>query len=159
MESQRPVSATSGEAREQLRGARRAQDAAVRRARAPAWFIVVVSGFCGVQTVAPAYRGPGSAVTILAMALLMVALVRMSARNGWRPMRSWPKPRWGVAEMALIVIAVLVGGAVGPYLLSGDGDSAITSWGLGAAVAVAVAACLFGAYAAHRRRVFQMWQR
>jgi hypothetical protein len=29
-----------------------------------------------------------------------------------------PKPKWGVAEVALIAVAVLVGGVVGPHLLA-----------------------------------------
>jgi hypothetical protein len=71
-------------------------------------------------------------------------------------MRSWPKPSWNIVEVALIVMAVVIGGGLGPHLLAGDGDSATTSWGLGAAVAVVVAACLLGAYALHRRRVLRM---
>lgn len=58
-----------------------------------------------------------------------------------------------------IMVAVLVGGAVGPPLLAPVRDSAAASWGLGAAMAVGVAACLFGAYACYRRRVLRTWQR
>lgn len=74
-------------------------------------------------------------------------------------MRSWPKPKWNVAEVALIVAAVLIGGVVGPHLLADDSDSALTSWGLGAAVAVVVAACLSSAYTSYRSRLSQMWPR
>jgi hypothetical protein len=82
----------------------------------------------------------------------------MSARNQWGPLRSWPKPKWGVTEATLISVAVLVGGVIGPHLLVGHSDSAIASWGLGAAVTVVVAACLFAATASFRRRASRAWQ-
>jgi Mn2+/Fe2+ NRAMP family transporter len=126
---------------------------------APAGFILALSVFCGVQTVARAYRGPGNVVTIIAVVWSIAALLTMAARNGWRPLRRRPKPKWGVAEVALIVVAVIVGGAIGPHLLASDGDSAVASWGLGAAVAVTVAACLFAANASYQRRASRLWRR
>jgi Mn2+/Fe2+ NRAMP family transporter len=158
MENQRLGPVLPGEAKDQLCAARHLQNVSVRRATVPAWIILVISVFCGVQAVTPAYRGPGSVVTVIAVVLLVVALLRMSARNGWRAMRSWPKPKWNGAEVALIAAAALVGGAVGPHLLANNGDTAVTSWGLGAAVAVTVAASLSGAYASYRRRVSHIWQ-
>jgi Mn2+/Fe2+ NRAMP family transporter len=125
---------------------------------APAWLILVLSVFCGAQTIAPAYRGPGNVVSLIAVVLLLAALVRMSARNQWRALRSLPKPKWSVAERALIAVAVLVAGVVGPHLLAGHGDSALDSWGSGAAVTVIVAACMFAAQASYRRQS-RAWQR
>ena len=119
---------------------------------APAGIILALSVFCGAQTVAPAYRGPGNVVTIIAVVLFLAELVKMSARNQWRPLRSWPKPKWGVTEVTLIAVAVLAGGVVGPHLLASHSNSAPASWGLGAAVTVIVAACLFAAKASYRRR-------
>jgi hypothetical protein len=112
-----------------------------------------------VQTVAPAYKGPGNVVTIIAVVWLLAALLNTSARNQWRSLRSLPKPQWGVAEVTLICVAVLVGGVVGPHLLAGRGSSALGSWGLGAAVAVIVAACAFAANASYRHRSSRVWQR
>ena len=146
-------------AREQLRTARQAHDASVRRAMAPGWCILALSVFCGVQTIAPAYRGPGNVVSIIAAVVLLAALVTLSARNRWRPLRSSPRPRWGVAEIALIAVAVLVGGVIGPHLLASHSNSARATWGLGAAVTVIVAACLFAAQASCRRRGSRAWQR
>lgn len=158
MENQSSDRIPPSAAREQLRAARQAHDASVRRATAPAWCILALSVFCGVQTVAPAYKGPGNVVTVIAVGWLLAALLITSARNRWRSWRSWPKPESGVAEVMLICVAVLVGGAVGPHLLAGRGSSALASWGLGAAVAVTVAACLFAAKASYRRRASRAWR-
>lgn len=158
MENQASGSLPPSAAREQLRAARQAHDASVRRAMAPAWCILALSAFCGVQTVAPAYKGPGNVVTIIAVVWFLAALLKMSARNQWRSLRSLPKPRWGVAEVTLISVAVLVGGVVGPHLLAGRGSSALASWGLGAAVAVIVAVCMFAANASYRHRSSRVWQ-
>ena len=119
---------------------------------APAGFIFAFSVFCGAQTVAPTYKGPGNVVTIIALVWCLAELVKMSARNQWRPLRSWPKPKWGVTEVTLISVAVVVGGVIGPHLLVSRSSSAVASWGLGAAVTVIVAACLFAAHASYRRR-------
>jgi hypothetical protein len=146
-------------AREQLRTARQAHDASVRLAMAPSRVILALSVFCGAQTIAPAYRGPGNVVSIIAVVVFLAALVTLSARNRWRPLRSSPRPRWGVAEIALIAVAVLVGGVIGPHLLASHSNSALASWGLGAAVTVIVAACLFAAKASYRRRASHAWQR
>jgi hypothetical protein len=146
-------------ARQQLRAARQAHDASVRRATAPAWCVLALSVFCGVQTVAPAYKGPGNVVTIIAVAWLLAALLKMSARNQWRSLRSLPKPKWDVTEVTLISVAVLVGGGIGPHRLASHGNSALASWGLGAAVTVIVAACMFAAQASYRRRASRTWQR
>ena len=159
MESQSSGSVPPGAAREQLRAARQAHDASVRRAMAPAGLILALSVFCGAQTVAPAYRGPGNVVTIIAVVWFLAELLRMSARNQWRPLRSLPKPKWGVTEVTLIAVAVLVGGVIGPHLLASHSNSALASWGLGAAVTVIVAACLFAANASYRRRASRAWQR
>lgn len=126
---------------------------------APAGIILAASVFCGAQTVAPADKGPGNVVTIISIVLLLAALVKMSARNQWRPLRSLPKPKWGVTEVTLISVAVLVGGVIGPHLLASRSNSALASWGLGAAVTVSVAACLFAAEASYRRRASRAWQR
>jgi len=146
-------------ARERLRAARQAHDAVVRRAMVPAGFILALSVFCGAQTVAPAYKGPGNVVSIIAVVWFVAELLRMAARNEWRPLGSWPKPTWGLAEGALISVAVLVGGVVGPHLLASHSNSAFGSWGLGGAVTVIVAVCLFAAQASHRRRASRTWQR
>jgi hypothetical protein len=146
-------------ARQQLRAARQAHDASVRRATAPAWCVLALSVFCGVQTVANAYKGPGNVVTIIAVAWLVAALLKMSARNQWRSLRSLPKPKWDVTEVTLISVAVLVGGGIGPHLLASHGNSALASWGLGAAVTVIVAACMFAAQASYRRRASRTCQR
>lgn len=149
---------THADAREQLRAARQAHDASVRRAMAPAGLILALSVFCGVQTVAPAYRGPGNVVTIIAAVWFLAELVRMSARNQWRPLRSLPKPQWSVAEVTLMGVALLVGGVIGPHVLAGHTSSALAGWGLGAAVALTVAGCLFAARASYRRRASRAWQ-
>src|ERR1700759_5204922 len=142
MENQSSGSIPPGAAGEQLQAARQAHDASVRRAMAPSRVILALSIFCGAQTIAPAYRGPGNVVSIIAVVVFLAALVTLSARNRWRPLRSSPRPTWGVAEIALIAVAVLVGGVIGPHLLASHSNSALASWGLGAAVTVIVAACL-----------------
>ena len=152
MEKQSSAPVPAGAAREQLLAARQAHDASVRRAMAPVGFIFAFSVFCGAQTVAPAYKGPGNVVTIIALVWCLAELVKMSARNQWRPLRSWPKPKWGVTEVTLTSVAVVVGGVIGPHLLVSRSSSAVATWGLGAAVTVIVAACLFGAHASYRRR-------
>jgi uncharacterized membrane protein len=124
----------------------------------PAGLILALSAFCGAQTVAPAHKGPGNVVTIIAVVWSVAELLKMSARNQWRPLRSWPKPNWGVAEVTLICVAVLVGGVLGPHVLAGDTNSALASWGLGAAVAVIVAGCLFAATTSYRRRASRAWR-
>ena len=152
MERQSSGSVAPGAAREQLQAARQAHDASVRRAMAPAGFILALSVFCGAQTVAPAYKGPGNVAMIIAVVWSLAELVKISARNQWRPLRSWPRPKWGVAEVTLISVAVLVGGVIGPHLLVSRSSSAVATWGLGAVVTVIVAACLFAAHASYRRR-------
>jgi hypothetical protein len=125
---------------------------------APTGFILAMSVFCGAQTVAPAYKGPGNVVTIIAVVWFVAELLKVSARNQWRPLRSLPKPRWGVTDVTLIAVAVLVGGVIGPHLLASHSNSALASWGLGAAVTVIVAACLLAAKAGYRRRASRAWQ-
>ncbi len=159
MENQSSGATPAGAAREQLRTARRAHDASVRRATAPAGFILALGVFCGAQTIAPAYKGPGNVVSILAVVWFLAELLKMSARNQWRPLRSLPKPRWGATEAGLIAVAVLVGGVIGPHVLAGHGNSALASWGLGATVTLIVAACLFAAQASYRRRASRAWHR
>lgn len=159
MENQPSGPVPPSAAREQLRTARQAHDASVRLAMAPSRVILALSVFCGAQTIAPAYRGPGNVLSIIAVVVFLAALVTLSARNRWRPLRSSPRPRWGVAEIALIAVAVLVGGVIGPHLLANHSNSAVASWGLGAAVTVIVAACLFAAEASYRRRASHAWQR
>lgn len=159
MENHSSGSIPSAAAREQLRAARGAHDASVRRALAPGWLILALSVLCGALTIAPAYKGPGNVVSIIAVVWVVSALIGMSARNQWRPLRSMPKAKWSVCEVALIAVAILVGGVVGPHLLVSYGNSALASWGLGAAVTVVVAACLTGAQASYRRRQSRVWQR
>jgi Mn2+/Fe2+ NRAMP family transporter len=158
MENQPSGSVPAGGAREQLRTARQAHDASMRRALTPAWSILALSVFCGAQTIAPAYKGPGNVVSIIAVVALLAALVDMAARNHWRPLRSWPRPRWSVLEVTLIVIAVVVGGVIGPHVLASHSNSALGSWGLGGAVTVIVAACLFAAQGSYQRRASGTWQ-
>jgi hypothetical protein len=159
MEKQSLGSVPPDAAREQLRAARQAHDASVRRATLPAGFILASSVFCGALTIPPAYKGPGNVVTIIAVVWFLAELLKMSASNQWRPLRSLPKPNWGVTEMTLISVAALVGGVVGPHLLAGHSNSALVSWGFGAAVTVVVSACLFAAKASYRRRASRAWQR
>lgn len=159
MEKQSSGSIPPGAARAQLRSARQAHDASVRRATALTWCILALSVFCGVQTVAPAYKGPGNVVTVIAVVSLIAALLNLSARNQWGSLRSLPKPRWSVGEVMLICVAVLVGGVVGPHMLAGHGNSALASWGSGAAVTVIVAACTYAAYGLYRHRTSRTWGR
>jgi hypothetical protein len=159
MESQSSGSVPPSAAEEQLAAARQAHDASVGRALMPAGFILASSVFCGALTVPPAYKGPGNIVTIIAIVWFCAELLRMAARNRWSSLRSWPKPKWDVTELTLIAVAVLVGGVVGPHLLASDSNSALASWGLGAAVSVIMAACLFAAQASYRRRASRAWQR
>jgi hypothetical protein len=159
MENQPSGSVPPGAAREQLRSARRAHDASVRRAIAPAGLILALSVFCGAQTVAPAHKGPGNWVTIIAVAWFLAELLKMSARNQWRPLRSLPKPRWDVNEVTLISVAVLVGGLIGPHLLASHSNTTLASLGFGAAVTVIVAASLFAAKVSYGRRTSRAWQR
>jgi Mn2+/Fe2+ NRAMP family transporter len=117
-----------------------------------------MSLFCGALTISPSHKGPGRVVTIVALAWFVVELLRLSARNQWRALRSLPRPKWNVTEFALIVVAVAVGGLVGPHLLASHSNSTVLSWGLGGAVAVAVAACLFTANASYRHRSSRAWR-
>ncbi len=157
MEKQSPASIPPGAAREQLRAAGQARDASARRAMLPAGLILAVSLFCGALTVPAANKSPGDVVSIAAVVWLVAELLRLAARNQWRPLRSWPKPRWGVVEVTLLALAMLVGGLIGPHLLASHRNSALASWGLGAAVTVIVAACLFAAKASYRRRAARAW--
>lgn len=159
MANQPSGSAPADAARDQLRDARRAHDASLGRALAPAWLILALSVFCGALTVAPRYKGPGHVLSIVAVVLLIAALFGMSARNQWDGLRAMPKPKWSVAEATLIAVAVLVGGVVGPHVLVGRAGSAVVSWGFGAAVTVAVAIFLFVANASYRHRASRTWQR
>jgi Mn2+/Fe2+ NRAMP family transporter len=118
-----------------------------------------MSVLCGALTLAPAHAGPGHVVTIVAVVWFVAELVRLSARNQWRGLRSLPRPRWHPMEVMLICVAVLVGVVVGPHLLASRGNSSLTSWALGAAVAVTVAVCLFAANASYRRRSSRAWRR
>lgn len=158
METRSSDSIPPSAAQEQLRVARRTHDTSIRRALAPAWFILALSLFCGALTVAPAHKGPGGVLSIIAVVLMVAALIGMSARNRWRALRSAPKPRWNVTEVALIAVAVLVGGVIGPHLLASQANSALVSWALGVAVTVIVAICLFAAQASYRRRASRTWQ-
>jgi uncharacterized membrane protein len=158
MERQSSGAIPPGKAREQLRAAREAHDGSVRRATPPAGLILAMSLFCGALTSAPSHRGPGHIVTIIALAWFVAEMLRLSARNQWRALRSSPKPKWNVIEFALIAVAVVVGGLVGPHLLASRGNSTFMSWGLGAAVAMAVAACLFTANASYLHRTSQAWK-
>ncbi|HEX4010126.1 MAG TPA: hypothetical protein VHX62_08965 [Solirubrobacteraceae bacterium] len=117
-----------------------------------------MSVFCGVQTVAPAYRGPGNVVTIIAVVWFLAELLKMSARNQWRPLRLLPRPKLGVTGVTLSAVAVLVG-VIGPHLFASHSNSAPASWGLAVTVMVIVAACLFAANASYRRRASRTWQR
>jgi hypothetical protein len=158
MENHTSGSIPPGAALEQLRAARQAHDESVRRAIPPAGFILALSVFCGAQTVAPAYKGPGNVESIVAVVWFLAELVKMSARNQWRALRSLPKPKWSVTEVTLIAVAVLVGAVIGPHVLASHSNSALASWGLGAAVTVIVAACLLVAKASYGRRTSRTWQ-
>lgn len=98
-------------------------------------------------------------MTIVAVVWFLAELLAMSARNQWRPLRSLPKPSWGLTEVTLLSVAVLVGGVIGPHVLAGHGNSALLSWGLGAAVTAIVATCLLAAKASYRRRSSRAWRR
>jgi hypothetical protein len=159
MENQSSGSIRPGEARKQLRAARRAHDVSVRRVALPAGFILGSSLYCGAQTVAPAYNGAGHVVlAIAAMLLFLAVLLTMSARSRWQ---QWPRPRVGVPEATLTVIAVLVaiGGVKGSEQLATHSNSALANWGLGGAVTAIVASCLFAWNASYKRRVSRAWQR
>lgn len=123
----------------------------------PVRFILALSVFCGAQTIAPAYKGPGDVGSIIAVVWFLAELMMMSARHQWRPLRSLPTPRWGVIEVGLIAVAVLVGGVVGPHLLAGRSHTALGSWGLGGAVTVIVAGCLLAAKASYQRHADGVW--
>jgi hypothetical protein len=157
MENHSAGGVSPGTAREQLQAARDAHDESVRRAMNPAGLILAVSFLCGALTLAPA--GPGGVVTIIAVVWLVAELVKLSARNQWRGLRSLPRPKWDLVEATLICVAVLVGGLVGPHVLASRSSSTFTSWELGAAVAVTVAVCLFAANASYRRRFARAWRR
>ncbi len=158
MERQSSGAVPPATAREQLRVARQTHDGSVRRATPPAGLILAVSLFCGALTISPSHEGPGSIVTIVALVWFVVELFRLSARNQWRALRSSPRPKWNVSEFALLAVAVLVGGVVGPHLLASHSNPTLMSWGLGAAVAVAVAACLFTANTSYRHRSSRAWR-
>jgi hypothetical protein len=158
MERQSSESFPPSTAREQLSAARQAHDGSVRRATPPAGLILAMSIFCGALTISPSHKGPGDIVTIVALVWFVVELLRLSARNQGRALRSSPRAKWNVTEFALILVAVVVGGVVGPHLLASRSNSTFTSWGLGAAVAVAVAACLFTASTSFRHRSSQAWR-
>lgn len=145
-------------ARERLSAARQVHDVSVRRATPPAGLIGATSVLCGALTVAPAHRGPGHVLTIIAIVWLVAELLRLSARNQWRALRSLPRPRWSLAELAMTAVAMLIGGLIGPHLLASHSNSTVVSWGLGAAVAVTVAACLFAANASYRHRSSRAWR-
>ena len=158
MERQSTRAIPPGTAREHLNAARQAHDGSVRRATPPAGLILAMSLFCGALSISPAHRGPGHIVTIVALLWFVVELLRLSARNQWRALRSAPRPKWNITEFALIVVAAVVGGFIGPHLLASHSNSTAVSWALGGAVAVAVAACLFTANASYRHRTSRAWR-
>ena len=97
-------------------------------------------------------------MTIIAVVWFLAELLMLSARNQWRPLRSLPKPEWGVTEVTLIAVALVVGGVIGPHLLLTIGsNSVLASWD-GVAVTVIVAACLFAAQASYRHRASRVWR-
>jgi Mn2+/Fe2+ NRAMP family transporter len=118
-----------------------------------------VSCFCGALTLAPAHGGAGGIVSIIAVVWFVAELLRMSARNHWRALRSLPRPRWNLTEAMLMCVAVLVGGLVGPHLLATRSNAPLTSWGLAGAVTVTVATLLFAANASFRHRAARAWPR
>ncbi|MGH2856365.1 MAG: hypothetical protein ACRDMJ_02645 [Solirubrobacteraceae bacterium] len=142
-------------AQEQLRAAHQAREMSVRSAASPTGLILAMSFLCGALTLAPAHRGSGAIVSIIAVVWFVAELGWMSARNHWRPLRSLPRPRWSFTEAMLISVAVLVGGLVGPHLLAGPSNAPLASWGLAGAVAVTVATLLFAAKASFRRRALR----
>ncbi|HET9721099.1 MAG TPA: hypothetical protein VFP55_13545 [Solirubrobacteraceae bacterium] len=107
---------------------------------------------CGALTLSAAHRELGGAVTIIAVLWLLAELALMSARNQWRGLRSLPRPRWNLIEVALIAAGLLLGGLIGPHVLASRTNSTLASWGLAAAVAIAVAVLLFSANASYRHR-------
>lgn len=159
MESQRERPVSPDVARAQLAAARRARAESVRRATIGPELILALSVFCGAIAVPVRFKGPGNFVTVAAVLWFLAELLRMSARNRWRPLQSLPKPRLGVTEVVLICVAVLIGAYVGPQIVNGAGDSAGASWLLGISVAVVVAGCLFGATAVYRRRATKVWRK
>jgi hypothetical protein len=158
MERQSSRATPPDQAREQLRAARQAYDGSVHRAAPPAGLIPATSVLSGALTISPAHRGPGPIVTIVALVWVVVELLRLSARNQWHGLPSLPRPKWNVTEFALIAGAVVIGGLVGPHLLASHSNSAGVSWGLGAVVAMAVAACLFAANGSYRHRSSRAWR-
>lgn len=158
MERHLPAPLPPHVASEQIRAADEAYRASVGRATPPAGLILAVSFFCGVLTTSPADRGPGHAATIVAVVWLVVELLRLSATNRWRALRSLPRAGWNALEAALIAAAIIVGSVVGPHLLASRSGSPPVSWGLGAAVTVTVAGCLFAARASYRRRSARVWR-
>jgi hypothetical protein len=148
-----------GAAGEQLSLARRAHAVSVRRATTPAGLILVVSFFSGVLTLTPAQRGPGHVLTIIAVAGLVLELVRLSARNHWEALRSLPQPKWNLTELAFMGLALIVAGLIGPHLLADRNRSELVSYVLGAAVMVTVAVLLFAANMSYRRRNSRAWRR
>src|SRR5579859_103576 len=118
MERQSTGAIAPGTPREQLNAARQAHDGSVRRATPPVGLILAISLFCGALTISSSHKGPGHVVTIVALVWFVVELLRLSARNQWRAWRSSPRPKWNVTEFALIVVAVVVGGLIGPHLLA-----------------------------------------
>lgn len=89
---------------------------------------------------------------VIAVSLLVAELLLISARNHWRALRSMPRPKWSLVEVALMFAAVLLGGFVGPHLLASQTNSTFVSWGLAGAVAVTVAVLLLAANASYRHR-------
>jgi small-conductance mechanosensitive channel len=158
MERQLTSAIAPGTARDQLNAARQAHDRSLRRATPTAGLILATSSFCGALTVSSSHGGPAHVVTIVALVWFVIELLRLSARNQWRALRSMPKPNWSAAELALIVVAVTIGGFVGPHLLASHSNSTVVSWGLAVTVAIAVAACLFIANASYRHRSSRAWR-
>jgi hypothetical protein len=152
MEKRAPGSVSPGIARQQLDAARRARAGSARRASNPAGLVLSVSFFCGAMTLAPGRPPLASGVTILAVVWLVAELLIMSARNGWRALRSMPRPRRSLLESTLVIGAMLLGGVIGPHLLASRANSSWVSWSLAAGVAIRVAFLRFGADALYRKR-------
>lgn len=121
--------------------------------------ILVVSFFSGVLTLTPAQRGPGHMLTIIAVVGLVVELVRLSARNQWEALRSLPRAKWNLTELALAGLALVVAALIGPHLLADRSRSELASYALGAAVMVTVAVLLFAANLSYRWRCSRAWRR
>lgn len=132
MENQPPGPAPPSVAEEQLRVAGQAHDASVGRAVLPVRFILALSVLCGAQTIALGYKGPGDVVSIIGVVWFLAEPMRMSARQRWRPLRSLPKPRWGVIDVVLMAVAVLVGEVWSGLICSPA--AAIRRWGAGGLV-------------------------